>query len=132
MGSAIKTIMCQLMFGIEYIHDNWILHRDIKTSNILYNNKGEVKLCDFGLARNYSNNPEKYTRNVITPNYRPPELFFGVEDYSTEVDMWSCGCVFAELLNKEPLFKGRGELEIVHKIFSIMGTPTEKTWPGWT
>merc|ERR1711964_183918 len=85
-----------------------------------------------GLARRYSIHNERYTRTVITPNYRPPELFLGLEDYSTEVDMWSCGCVFAELFIKEPLFLGRRDSEIIYKIFGVLGTPSEEKWPGWT
>lgn len=130
--SVVKNVIIQLMSGVAYLHNSWILHRDVKTSNILYNNKGEIKLCDFGLARRYSSCLESYTNAVITPYYRPPELFLGVEKYSTEVDIWSCGCILAEIIIKGPIFMGKGELEIINKIFSILGTPTEQKWPGWT
>ncbi len=69
--------MKQLLDGIAYLHENWILHRDIKTSNILYNKRGELKICDFGLARQYGEPLRPYTAQVVTQWYRPPELFLG-------------------------------------------------------
>lgn len=128
--SEVKNIMAQLLSGIAYLHENWVLHRDVKTSNILYNNLGEIKLCDFGLARQYSSPLGRYTPNVITPCYRPPELFLAEEKYSTEVDVWSCGCIMAELFTKTPLFEGKGEIEIINKIFAVMGSPS-KTMRSW-
>jgi cell division cycle 2-like protein len=129
--SEVKNIMVQLLSGLSYLHGNWILHRDVKTSNVLLNNNGEVRLCDFGLARQLGNLYEIYTPTVITPCYRPPELFFGQQKYSNEVDLWSCGCIMGELFRKEQLFKGDGEVEILNKIFSILGTPKDELCFEW-
>jgi len=106
----IKTIMKQLLLGLEYLHDNNIIHRDIKGANILINNKGELKLADFGLARLYNPDnkiPKNYTNKVVTLWYRAPELLLGENNYGPAIDMWSVGCVFSELLTGQPAFKGK-------------------------
>jgi cell division cycle 2-like protein len=87
------------------------MHRDLKPSNILYNNKGVVKICDFGLARKYSSSTKSYTPTVVTLWYRSPEILLGNDKYSPALDMWSIGCIFAELINREPLLMGKGETE---------------------
>jgi cyclin-dependent kinase 12/13 len=105
----IKSILKQILLGLDYLHDNNIIHRDIKGANILLNNKGEVKLADFGLARLHNPNPnqnKKYTNRVVTLWYRSPELLLGATNYGTAIDIWSVGCVFAELLSGTSLFKG--------------------------
>lgn len=126
----IKSLMLQLLEGVKYLHDNWVLHRDLKTSNILLNDKGELKICDFGLSRQFGSPLKPYTPIVVTLWYRAPELLLGAKEYSTAIDMWSVGCIMAELVAKEPLFTGRTELEQIDKIFRTLGTPDEKIWPG--
>ncbi|XWS34607.1 hypothetical protein CRYUN_Cryun21dG0052700 [Craigia yunnanensis] len=130
--SEVKCLMLQLLEGGKYLHDNWVLHRDLKTSNLLLNNKGELKICDFGLARQYGIPLKPYTHLVVTLWYRAPELLLGARQYSTAIDMWSLGCIMAELLSKEPLFNGKTEFDQLDKIFRILGTPNETIWPGFS
>ncbi len=132
-AGQIKNIMRQILSGIAYLHSNNIIHRDIKSANILLNNKGVVKLGDFGLARTISPIVQRnklYSGNVVTIWYRPPELLLGMKNYDLKVDMWSIGCVFAELLMGEPIFKGNNEKEQIEQIFKICGSPNEMTWHG--
>ncbi|KAF7002324.1 hypothetical protein CFC21_017828 [Triticum aestivum] len=129
--SEVKCLMLQLLEGVKYLHDNWVLHRDLKTSNLLLNNRGELKICDFGLSRQYGSPLKPYTQLVVTLWYRSPELLLGTKEYSTAIDMWSVGCIMAELLAKEPLFNGKTEFEQLDKIFRTLGTPNEKIWPGY-
>ena len=97
------------MEGLAYCHDRNFLHRDIKCSNILMNNRGQVKLADFGLARLYNAEDKErpYTNKVITLWYRPPELLLGEERYGPAIDVWSCGCILGELFYKKPMFQVR-------------------------
>ncbi|XP_026663363.1 cyclin-dependent kinase G-2 isoform X2 [Phoenix dactylifera] len=129
--SEVKCLMLQLLEGVKYLHDNWVLHRDLKTSNLLLNNRGELKICDFGLSRQYGSPLKPYTHLVVTLWYRAPELLLGAKEYSTAIDMWSLGCIMAELLAKEPLFNGKTEFDQLDKIFRTLGTPNEKIWPGF-
>ncbi|KAJ6672271.1 CELL DIVISION PROTEIN KINASE [Salix viminalis] len=128
--SEVKCLMLQLLEGVKYLHDNWVLHRDLKTSNLLFNNQGELKVCDFGMSRQYGSALKPYTSLVVTLWYRAPELLLGAKKYSTAVDMWSVGCIMAEMLTKEPLFTGKGEIDQLDKIFKTLGTPNETIWPG--
>lgn len=130
-ASEIKSLMRQLLSGLSHLHQKWSMHRDIKPSNILLNHEGVLKICDFGLARNFSQPPVKSTPNVVSLWYRPPELLLGETQYSTEVDMWAVGCVFAELLLKKPLFMGRTELDQLSQIVHLLGVPTEERWSGF-
>ncbi|XP_010470669.1 PREDICTED: cyclin-dependent kinase G-2 [Camelina sativa] len=130
--SEVKCLMLQLLEGVKYLHDNWVLHRDLKTSNLLLNNRGELKICDFGLARQYGSPLKPYTHLVVTLWYRAPELLLGAKQYSTAIDMWSLGCIMAELLSKAPLFNGKTEFDQLDKIFRILGTPNEAIWPGFS
>ncbi|KAL8546002.1 hypothetical protein ACS0TY_005927 [Phlomoides rotata] len=127
--SQIKCLMNQLLSGLEHCHSHSILHRDIKTSNILVNNKGVLKIADFGLA-NFMKPKIKQplTSRVVTLWYRPPELLLGSTSYGEAVDLWSVGCVFAELFIGRPLLKGRTEVEQLHKIFKLCGTPPDDYW----
>lgn len=123
-----KHIFKQLLLGIQYLHENGILHRDIKGSNILIDNKGQLRITDFGLARKIKASHD-YTNRVITLWYRPPELLLGSTTYGFEVDMWGCGCVLIEMFNKSSIFQGQNELEQLDSIFKIMGTPSIEKWP---
>ncbi|KAJ0976983.1 hypothetical protein J5N97_012457 [Dioscorea zingiberensis] len=130
--SDVKCLMLQLLEGVKYLHDNWVLHRDLKTSNLLLNNRGELKICDFGLSRQYGSPLKPFTQLVVTLWYRAPELLLGAKQYSTAIDMWSLGCIMAELLTKEPLFNGKSEMDQLDKIFKMLGTPNEEIWPGFS
>lgn len=129
--SETKALMLQICSATEYLHANWILHRDLKTSNILLNNRGEIKLADFGMARYTADPPPKLTQLVVTLWYRAPELLLGAAEYGFEIDVWSIGCIFSELLTKDPLFQGRNEVSQLSAIFSVIGTPTASAWPGF-
>jgi cell division cycle 2-like len=132
MPSEVKTLLLQIASGVEYLHDNWILHRDLKTSNILMNNRGEIRLADFGMARQFSDPPPlNLTQLVVTLWYRAPELLLGTDRYGAAIDVWSIGCIFGELVRKEPLLAGKSEADQLSKIFSLVGVPTEETWPGF-
>ncbi|KDP30954.1 hypothetical protein JCGZ_11330 [Jatropha curcas] len=130
--SEVKCLMLQLLEGVKYLHDNWVLHRDLKTSNLLLNNQGELKICDFGMSRRYGSPLKPYTSLVVTLWYRAPELLLGAKQYSTAIDMWSVGCIMAELLGKDPSFKGKSEIDQLAKIFRVLGTPSEASWPGFS
>lgn len=127
----IKCYMLQLLRGLKYCHDRQVLHRDIKGSNLLIDNHGCLKIADLGLARSCGEEGRRYTNRVITLWYRPPELLLGANEYDMSVDMWSVGCLVAELLTLKPLFPGKDEAEQTNFIFEMVGSPTESTWPGW-
>uniref|UniRef100_A0A8B9LNA2 cyclin-dependent kinase n=1 Tax=Astyanax mexicanus TaxID=7994 RepID=A0A8B9LNA2_ASTMX len=131
LPGEVKTLMIQLLRGVRHLHDNWILHRDLKTSNLLLSHKGILKIGDFGLAREYGSPLKPYTPVVVTLWYRSPDLLLGAKEYSTAVDMWSVGCIFGELLTQKPLFPGKSEIDQINKIFKDLGSPSEKIWPGY-
>ncbi|XP_041103201.1 cyclin-dependent kinase 13-like isoform X2 [Polyodon spathula] len=128
--SHIKSFMRQLMEGLDYCHKKNFLHRDIKCSNILLNNRGQIKLADFGLARLYNSEESRpYTNKVITLWYRPPELLLGEERYTPAIDVWSCGCILGELFTKKPIFQANQELAQLELISRICGSPCPAVWP---
>ncbi|KAF4985695.1 hypothetical protein FDECE_16385 [Fusarium decemcellulare] len=131
LSSEVKRLLLQLTSGIAYLHDNWILHRDLKTSNLLLNNRGQLKIADFGMARYVGDPPPKLTQLVVTLWYRAPELLLGTKTYGAAVDMWSVGCIFGELLTREPLLQGKNEVDQVSRIFELCGVPTDESWPGF-
>ncbi|XP_074268653.1 protein IMPAIRED IN BABA-INDUCED STERILITY 1-like [Silene latifolia] len=127
--AQIKCFMQQILYALDYCHQRGVMHRDIKTSNILLNNEGVLKLADFGLANFISTRyKQPLTSRVVTLWYRPPELLLGSTNYGAYVDMWSVGCVFAELLIGKPILKGKTEVEQLHKIFKLCGSPPEEFW----
>jgi len=123
-----KSYMYMLICGIEYLHSNWILHRDICPGNLLISSDGVLKIGDFGLAKKFGNEDQKLTPEVVTRWYRAPELLMGARYYGKGVDMWSIGCVFAEMMLRMPYFAGDSEIDQLGKIFWALGTPTEKDW----
>lgn len=127
--SEIKTLMLQLLSALSYLHSKNIVHRDIKMSNLLYNNQGELKLADFGLARTIPINDNVMTLKVVTLWYRAPELLLGSARYSYSIDIWSVGCVLCELYLGYPLFQGNDELDQLYKIFNALGAPSVNIWP---
>ncbi|KAF2766490.1 serine/threonine protein kinase, CMGC family, CDC2/CDK subfamily [Teratosphaeria nubilosa] len=128
--SETKTLLLQLASAVDFLHDRCILHRDLKTSNILLNNRGEIKLADFGMARVVASPPPaNLTQLVVTLWYRAPELLLGAKQYDAAIDMWSLGCVWGELLAKTPLLQGKNEVDQLAKIFTLCGVPNSATWP---
>ncbi|XP_070704179.1 cyclin-dependent kinase 4 [Pempheris klunzingeri] len=123
----VKDTMQQLLCGLDFLHTNMVLHRDLKPENILVSSRGEVKIADFGLARIYSFNMA-LTPGVVTLWYRAPEVLLN-SVYMSTVDMWSAGCVFAELFLLRPLFQGYTEVQQLQKIFEVIGLPSEDDWP---
>ncbi|CAN6578637.1 unnamed protein product [Malus baccata var. baccata] len=125
----VKCYMKQLLSGLEHCHNHGVLHRDIKGSNLLIDDEGILKIADFGLATFFD--PEKrqsMTSRVVTLWYRPPELLLGATFYGVGVDLWSAGCILAELLSGKPVMPGRTEVEQLHKIFKLCGSPSEEYW----
>ena len=131
LPGEVKCLMQQLLRAIHHLHDNWILHRDLKASNLLLSHNGILKVGDFGLAREYGSPLKNYTAIVVTLWYRAPELLLGTKTYSTHIDVWSIGCILGELLLMEPLFPGKSEVDELNKIFKLLGTPSERQWPGY-
>jgi len=128
----VKSYMYQLLRGIAYCHSRRVLHRDLKLANLLIDRSGALKLADFGLGRAFGIPVGVYTHEVVTLWYRAPEILLGQKRYSTPVDIWSIGCIFAELVTKRPLFPGDCEIDQLFRIFRTLGTPTEEVWPGVT
>uniref|UniRef100_A0A8C7T875 Cyclin dependent kinase 16 n=1 Tax=Oncorhynchus mykiss TaxID=8022 RepID=A0A8C7T875_ONCMY len=128
----VKLFLFQLLRGLNYCHRRKVLHRDLKPQNLLINDRGELKLADFGLARAKSIPTKTYSNEVVTLWYRPPDILLGSTDYSTQIDMWGVGCIFYEMSTGRPLFPGSTVEEELHFIFKLLGTPNETSWPGIT
>ena len=128
---VIKQIIYQIIGGVNYLHSLKYIHRDIKPDNILISSEGKIILTDFDLCRQESKGKDDpMTRTAVTLYYRAPELFFGDSYYGNKIDIWSIGCVFAELIIGKPIFKANNELGTLSNIIEIIGCPSEENWPG--
>lgn len=127
--TKITSFLHQILLGIAFCHEHRVLHRDLKPQNLLIK-KGEVKLADFGLARTFGIPIRSFSQEVVTLWYRAPDILLGSEKYSTPIDIWSIGCIFAEMASGRPLFSGTTVEDQLFQIFKLLGTPSETTWPG--
>ena len=128
--ATIKRFMRDLLRGTAFCHENRVLHRDLKPQNLLINSKGQLKLADFGLARAFGIPVNTFSNEVVTLWYRAPDVLLGSRTYNTSIDIWSAGCIMAEMYTGRPLFPGTTNEDQLQKIFRLMGTPSERTWPG--
>ncbi|GFS76381.1 hypothetical protein TNCV_1620231 [Trichonephila clavipes] len=126
-----NVVQSMLLYGLDYIHHHNVLHRDLAVSNILFSDLGVLKISDFGCSRFQVAENGDMTPNKVSRWYRAPELLFGDTKYTSAIDIWSAGCIFAELLMKEPLFKANSDNNLLSMFIETLGTPTEETWPGF-
>ncbi|XP_029056347.1 cyclin-dependent kinase 2 isoform X1 [Osmia lignaria lignaria] len=128
--ALVKSYLYQLLKAISFCHLRCILHRDLKPQNLLIDREGHIKLADFGLARTFGVPVRTYTHEIVTLWYRAPEILLGTKFYSNAVDVWSLGCIFAEMATRRALFPGDSEIDQLFRIFRTLGTPDESIWPG--
>ncbi|RPA79945.1 kinase-like protein [Ascobolus immersus RN42] len=133
LPSEIKTLVLQLASGVAYLHKHSILHRDLKTSNLLLSNTGQLQIADFGLARYTPTDGSEMTapHMIVTLWYRSPELLLGDKNYGKPLDMWSVGCIFGELFWKDAILQGKTAVDQMMKIIDLCGPPSEENWPGF-
>lgn len=127
---SVKSYLYQIFEGILFCHQRRIIHRDLKPQNILISKDGVIKLADFGLARAFGIPVRVFTHEVVTLWYRAPEVLLGIQRYTTPIDVWSIGCIFAEMVTGNALFHGDSEIDQLFRIFRSLGTPTDDVWPG--
>jgi len=125
----IKSIVYQILNGISFCHSVGIIHRDLKPENILIE-KDIVKLADFGISRKIDISNETLSNEICTIYYRPPEVLLGNNKYTSSIDLWSIGCIFAELIIGSPLFAGDSEIGQLFEIFKVLGTPNQHNYPN--
>ena len=125
----VKCLLEQLLRGVKYLHSRYIIHRDLKLSNLLLTGSGILKIADFGLARKFGDPIGPLTPKVVTLWYRSPELLLGVHVYTEAIDMWAVGCIFGELLLSRPLLPAKNEAEQMQMICHLLGSPRTAIWP---
>ncbi|RAL17446.1 protein kinase [Aspergillus homomorphus CBS 101889] len=128
--SQIKSFIYQVLCGTAFCHRNRVIHRDLKPQNLLISSSGQLKLADFGLARAIGIPVNTFSNEVVTLWYRAPDVLLGSRAYNTNIDIWSIGCIMAEMYLGRPLFPGTSNDNQLHRIFRLLGTPTEASWPG--
>lgn len=129
-SDTIRRFMSQLLIGLEYMHSKGVVHRDLKPQNLLIGSGNEIKIADFGLARVEGIPVKKYSHEAVTLWYRSPDVILGSTNYGLAVDMWSVGCIMAEITTGVPLFNGRTDPEQLGRIFGTLGSPTRDNWPS--
>ncbi|CCW70327.1 unnamed protein product [Phytomonas sp. Hart1] len=129
-AATVQHFMHDLLKGVRFCHQRSVLHRDLKPQNLLISREKELKLGDFGLGRAFGIPVKKFTHEVVTLWYRSPDVLLGSTQYGTPVDIWSVGCIFAEMTTGTPLFAGRNDADQLLLIFKFLGTPNSKTWPS--
>jgi len=128
----VKSYTHQILQGMMYCHQRRVMHRDLKPANLLLDNNGVIKIADFGCARAFGVPLNFVTHDVVTLWYRAPEILLGSPDYASPIDTWSIGTIFAEMINGKPLFPGDSEIDQLFRVFKVLGTPSEQTWPSVT
>ncbi|XP_011301835.1 cyclin-dependent kinase 1 [Fopius arisanus] len=131
-AETVKSYLYQITRAVLFCHTRRVLHRDLKPQNLLIDERGCIKVADFGLGRAFGIPVRVYTHEVVTLWYRAPEILLGTTRYTCAIDVWSIGCIFAEMATRKPLFQGDSEIDQLFRIFRVLKTPTEENWPGVT